>query len=64
MCLQNLVPQANAERRLFLKAMLSESRTSGICNPALNVTRAQRDKLLICACRLFKLEILLKHELN
>jgi hypothetical protein len=28
------------------------------------VTRALRDKLLICACRLFKLEILLKHELN
>jgi hypothetical protein len=29
-CLQNLVPQANAERRLFLKAMLSESQTAGI----------------------------------
>jgi hypothetical protein len=28
-CLQNLVPQANAERRLFLKTMLSESRASG-----------------------------------
>jgi hypothetical protein len=29
-CLQNLVPQVNAERRPLLKTMLSESRTAGI----------------------------------
>jgi hypothetical protein len=62
--LQNFVPQANAERRLFLKAMLAKAEHPAICKPALSVTQALCDKLLICACRLFKLEILLKHELN
>jgi hypothetical protein len=59
-------PCTSSERRTppIFESMLSESRTSGICKPALNVTRAQRDKLLICAYRLFKLEIHLKHELN
>jgi hypothetical protein len=54
-CLQNLVPQANAECRPFLKAMPNEAEHPTICKPALNVTRALRDKLLICAYRLFKL---------